>query len=251
MRYFLKLSYRGTNYNGWQIQTKQANKVTVQGKVQEALSKLLRTPTTCMGQGRTDTGVHAKTFYAHFDFEGPLPDQLLMKLNHFLPDDIAIHQIIPVADNAHARFDATQRSYEYHLHFEKNVFLHDLSYLYPYPLDLGKVFEATRLIPSFTDFAPLSKKSPDVKTTICHISEARWETLPGDAGLILHLSANRFLRNMVRRVVGALLSIGRGKLEIEGLREAMEKRENLRINLTAPPQGLYLRAVKYPYIGNS
>ena len=246
MRYFIEVAYRGTNYSGWQI---QKNKFSIQAELNDAVSTVFNEKIACTGAGRTDTGVHAIQSYAHFDALNEIPEGFLKRVNSLLPPDIAIRKLMLVHSDAHARYDATERSYKYYLHYDKDPFLFDKSFFFPYlPLDLEKVYAATDLLLEFKDFAPLSKRNNQVKTTLCDIYKAKWETIPDDKGLIFHISANRFLRGMVRRIVGALLMIGKEKITIEEFKLAMQQKKPLRINISVPPQGLFLNSVKYPYI---
>ena len=246
MRYFLEIAYKGTHYAGFQV---QHNKTTIQGELDKFISTVFNEPVSTMGAGRTDSGVHAVQSYVHFDAENAVPDQFLKRVNSLLPHDIVIKKLIEVAPDAHARFDAVERSYKYYLHYDKDAFLYDRSFFFPFlPLDFEKIEAATKLLPSFKDFAPLSKRNDQVKTTFCDIYEARWETLEDNSGLVFYISANRFLRGMVRRIVGALLMIGKGKITVEEFEKAMQQKKSLRINISVPPQGLFLHSVKYPFI---
>jgi len=248
MRFFLELSYLGTRYKGWQI---QKNEPTVQQEVTHALSTLLNKPVSCMGAGRTDTGVHARQMFAHFDSLNPLPADFRKRLNLLLPGDIACLNVFPVESNAHARFDAILRVYEYHIHFEKDPFLSDFSYYYPYGKPDVKLLEkSAEYLKTCRDFAALSKKDRDQKNTLCEVKEARWETKNGGKQLIFYVAANRFLRGLVRRMVGVQLMLAREKLTLEELEAAMNGDRKLRINVKAPPQGLFLMRIEYPYLKN-
>ena len=203
-RYFIYLSYNGKQYNGWQT---QPNGVTVQQTIEEALATLLREPVPIVGAGRTDAGVHARLMVAHFDREEPIADLkfLAEKLNRVLPKDIAIHRIVSVTPEAHARFDATSRTYKYYLATRKDPFLYDLTYRYPGQLDFEAMNAACPILFEYRDFTSFSKLHTDVKTNNCRIQQARWEK-EGDMW-VFTITADRFLRNMVRAIVGTLLEI--------------------------------------------
>ena len=245
MRYFIQLSYQGSKYCGWQ---KQPQSPSVQETLETAFSTLLRTPTELVGCGRTDTGVHARTYYVHLD-SSVMPDNALSRLNKMLPPDIAIHQILEVKEDAHARFDAVFRAYEYHLHFQKSPFLKEHSFLFPFPArpDFSSVQAAASLLLEYEDFFPFCKSNTDVKTMRCELKEARWEQLD-DNRWVFHIAANRFLRGMVRLVVGMSLNVGLGKVSVEEVREAMEQQTRLKKSWSVPPEGLFLTRVEYPYL---
>ncbi|MCA0930977.1 tRNA pseudouridine(38-40) synthase TruA [Lutimonas saemankumensis] len=243
MRYFIELSYHGKNYHGWQI---QPNEISVQEVIEKALSTLLGSEITVMGCGRTDTGVHAEQFYLHFDFDGILDkDKLKYKLNSFLPKDIAIFQILKVNPEAHARFDAVSRSYTYRISLNKNVFTSELSMNLNFPdLNVAKMNKASMILMDHTDFKCFSRTKTDVKTYECTITEAFWEQKGDD--LNFYISANRFLRNMVRAIVGTLLEIGKGKMTLKEFKEVIESRDRSRAGASAKAKGLFLTSVKYP-----
>lgn len=246
MRYFIEIAYKGTGYAGWQM---QKNKPTIQGTINEALSTVCNTAINITGAGRTDSGVHCLQTFAHFDVDTGLPEKMLYRANKLLPKDIAIRNLIHVAPDAHARFDAISRSYSYYIHATKNPMLADRSFFFPFlPLDLKAMEKATALLTSFKDYKPLSKYNKDLKTTLCDVFNAEWETNSAKQTLVFCITANRFLHGMVRRIVGALLMIGQGKITIEEFKQAMEKGRALRLNISVPPQGLFLCEVKYPYL---
>ncbi len=200
-----------------------------------------------MGAGRTDTGVHAKEMYAHFDFETPLDSQnLIHKLNSYLPKDIVIYDIIPVHEDAHARFDATKRTYEYHIHTFKDVFLQDQSWYYHQNLDLDLMNEASKLLLNYTDFQCFSKVNTDVNTFNCTIFEAYWTQ--ENNNLIFTISANRFLRNMVRAIVGTLVYVGLHKITIEDFNEIIISKSRDNAGFSVPAHGLYLTKIDYDYL---
>lgn len=242
-RYFIYLAYNGAPFCGWQS---QPNGASVQQSVELALSTILRKPITIVGAGRTDTGVHAKEMVAHFEVENPLYnfDYLCRKLNRFLPKEISIHRIIPVADGAHARFHALSRKYQYHLSQEKNPFRYPLHYYYPVKLDFDLMNKACQILFDYNDFTSFSKLHSDAKTNICHIYEANWKQV--DDEWVFTICADRFLRNMVRAIVGTLIEVGRGKLTLEGFRQIIEAKDRCAAGSSVPGNGLYLIEVTYP-----
>ncbi|MFW5756390.1 MAG: tRNA pseudouridine(38-40) synthase TruA [Tangfeifania sp.] len=242
-RYFLQLSYKGTRYHGWQI---QPNAVSVQEVMEKALSTILRETIAVVGAGRTDTGVHASFFVLHFDSEKNNLHQtnLVFKLNRFLPPDIAVSKIFPVNSMAHARFSAVTRTYNYYISTEKNPFHTETSYQYTVPLDVQKMNEAARLLFNYEDFTSFSRLHTDVKTNNCKIYLAEWKRERGQ--LVFTIRADRFLRNMVRAVVGTLLEVGRGKISVEGFREIIEKKDRRAAGKSAPAEGLFLTHIEYP-----
>ncbi len=238
----MELSYKGTNYHGWQ---RQPNANSVQEVLEKALSLLLKEDIQITGAGRTDAGVHAKKMFAHFDFSRTIDAvNLVHKLNSFLPWDIAIHKIHEVIPEAHARFDAFSRSYEYHLHTKKNPFLNDLSWEFKQNLDIEKMNRAASVLLKHSDFKSFSKSKTDVKTYICDIREAYWEQK--EEQLIFHITADRFLRNMVRAIVGTLIEIGRGKMSEEDMEQIIEKQDRSKAGFSVPAHGLYLTDITYP-----
>jgi len=249
-RYFIEIAYHGKNYIGWQV---QPTGISVQAKINEALSLFLREPINVVGCGRTDTGVHASSFFLHFDAENPLPDDLLNRLNRYLPPDIAAKRIIiQIPANAHARFDATYRAYDYYIHFNKNPFLTEFSFFFPWrPLNLEVMQQAIELLPQYTDFRMFCKTGAGSKTTLCNLYKAQMHLNETDQTLRFHLAANRFLRGMVRRIVGCLLFMGKDKISLQEFTEVMNDRKSQfpKINISVPPQGLFLSEVRYPYIG--
>ena len=241
-RFFITLSYNGKNYHGWQV---QPNGSSVQETLEKALSTILRSDISIVGAGRTDTGVHAKMMIAHFDTDVNFDaKELPRRLNCFLPADIAIQKIEQVADELHARFSATKRSYEYHLVTEKCVFSTETAYFYPGALDFDAMNEAAAKLFNYIDFTSFSKLHTDVKTNNCTIYEARWEQV-SPSHWVFHISADRFLRNMVRAIVGTLVDVGRGRYTVEQFREIVDSRDLSRASSGAAPQGLFLSNVKY------
>lgn len=243
-RYFIHLAYNGAAYCGWQTQPALP---TVQQTLEEALTTLLRQPIAVVGCGRTDTGVHASDFYAHFDADANVDTKdIVFKLNNFLPADIAIFDIFQVADNAHARFDATARTYQYHVSDRRLPFRQGQYCRIYYKPDVEKMNEAAKILMEYDDFTSFAKLHTQVKTNICHLTEAHWD-VSGDE-LVFTIRSNRFLRNMVRSVTGTLLDVGRGKLTIDGLREIIEKKNRCAAGVSMPACGLFLTKVEYPYL---
>jgi tRNA pseudouridine38-40 synthase len=246
MRYFLEMAYNGTRFTGWQ---RQPGGQGVQNLVETALSTLLRHPVEVTGCGRTDTGVHASYYVLHFDSPISLDNALIGKLNRFTGPDLAFFRLAEVAPEAHARYDAYLRSYTYFVDIRKNPFHRETAFHFPFfeRLDLEKMSAAASMLLEFEDFAPFCKTHTDVKTMRCQLSRAEWTVNQGAGQLVFHISANRFLRGMVRLIVGECLNIGLGKNTIEGLRRAMERQTMLERAWTVPAEGLFLCEVKYPY----
>lgn len=243
VRYFIEFSYNGKNYFGYQI---QPNAVSVQEEMEKALSTLLREEIKITGAGRTDTGVHAKKIFAHFDTEKSLDQDLSRRLNSFLPPDIAVKRIFPVSDDFHARFDATYRTYEYYISLEKNPFTEDSAWQHwRRPLDIHPMNEACKILFEYEDFTSFAKLHTDNKTNLCKIYKAEWEQ--NGSELKFTVSANRFLRNMVRAIVGTLVEIGAGKLKPEDLRKVIENKNRNSAGTSAPAHGLYLVDVGYDF----
>lgn len=242
MRYLIGFSYKGTHYHGWQI---QPNGVTVQSELTAALSLVLRKEIELTGAGRTDAGVHAKRMAAHFDYEDEIVDSrnLVNKLNSLLPLDIAVHDIKRVADDFHARFDAKSRTYKYYITRSKSPFLTDLAAKMTFPLDVEMMNEAAATLFDYTDFTSFSKVHTDTKTNNCKIMRAEWG-YESDC-LVFTVQADRFLRNMVRAIVGTMLEVGKGKLSVAGFREIIEKKDRCLAGTSAPAEGLYLCDVEY------
>jgi tRNA pseudouridine38-40 synthase len=245
-RFFIHIAYNGTRYHGWQS---QPNAVTVQATIEKALSTLLQTPTAIIGAGRTDAGVHAKEMYAHLDIEVYFERKgLVNKLNSLLPKDIMIYDILPVHNEAHARFDATSRSYEYKIHTYKDIFTDDMSWQFDLPLDIEKMNEAAKILLEYNDFECFSKTHTDVHTFNCIISQAHWEK--NEQSYIFHITADRFLRNMVRAIVGTLIQIGLGKKEVVEMHDIIQSKNRSRAGFSVPAKGLYLTEIVYPYLKN-
>ena len=244
MRYFITLSYDGTRYHGWQV---QPNGPSVQEKLQWALSTILRQENIQVtGAGRTDAGVHARMMVAHFDVETmnfELQD-LTYKLNRLLPQDIAIQKIEPVSDEMHARFSATSRTYHYYIHTVKDPFLRAYSCELHYPLDFQRMNEAAAILMTYDDFGAFCKAHADVKTTLCHITVAQWHQT-SNTSWYFEITANRFLRNMVRAVVGTLIDVGRGRLSLDDFRKVIEGKRRTEAGESMPANALFLEEVKY------
>ncbi len=244
MRYFIEFAYNGKNYCGRQS---QPHSPSVQETINKALSTLLRTQIDVLGAGRTDTGVHARQMYAHFDHDVIADTEtLLQRMNSFLPKDIAIYRIIPVHDDAHARFDATSRTYEYHISTYKDVFEHEGSWYNFHPLNVDRMNEAAKVLFDYIDFKCFSKTHTDVKTFNCKIKEAYWQQK--GTHLVFTVTADRFLRNMVRAIVGTLVNVGLGKMSTDDFRTVIESRDRNKAGFSVPAHGLYLIKVEYPYI---
>ena len=243
MRYFIEFSYNGKNYFGYQIQPKD---ISVQEELEKALSTILREPIKTTGAGRTDTGVHAKKMFAHFDTSQDLSPQLVHQLNSFLPNDIAVYKIFKVKDDFHARFDATFRTYEYYISLEKNPFTQDSAWQHwRRPLDINKMNEACRILFDYEDFTSFAKLHTDNKTNLCSIYKAKWEQ--NGTELKFTVSANRFLRNMVRAIVGTMVDIGAGKIQPEDFRNIIENKNRNSAGTSAPAHGLFLVDVGYDF----
>ncbi|WP_366187038.1 tRNA pseudouridine(38-40) synthase TruA [Flavobacterium ovatum] len=244
MRYFIKLAYNGTPYHGWQY---QPNAASVQETLNKALSVLLNSEINAMGAGRTDTGVHAREMFAHFDCDKIIDaTKLIYKLNSFLPKDIAIFDIILVTDEAHCRFDATKRTYQYHINTIKNVFLNEQSWFLNQKLDVALMNQAAKILFNHTNFQCFSKVNTDVNTFDCTIFEAHWQENGSD--LVFTISANRFLRNMVRAIVGTLVNVGMHKISVDDFEKIIESKNRDKAGISVPAHGLYLTKIVYPYL---
>ncbi len=241
-RFFVEIKYDGTNYHGWQI---QQNANSVQAKINHALSTLLQTDIMVTGAGRTDTGVHAKQLFAHFDTSVKFEiSTIQFKLNSILPNDISCSSITKVANDAHARFSATVRTYEYWITPTKNPFLTNKAYYFPYPLDIDLINSALKQLLNYTDFSCFSKSNTDTHTNDCNITFANWEVK--NECIVFTITANRFLRNMVRAIVGTMLNIGQQKISIDELSTIIDSKNRSKAGTSAPAHGLYLTKVIYP-----
>lgn len=242
LRYFIELSYNGKAYHGWQY---QPNAQSVQDVLESCLSTLLKKEISIVGAGRTDTGVHAKQMFAHFDSEEKIDQiDLLYKLNSFLPKDIAIAKIHEVNDDAHARFSAESRSYLYRISREKDAFNFDYAYSFKQALDLKAMKDCCDLLLNHKNFKCFSRSNTDVKTYNCNVMLAEWVQM--DNELHFRIKADRFLRNMVRAVVGTLLEVGQGKMTINEFKAVLDSKDRTKAGPSAPAHGLYLTEVEYP-----
>lgn len=244
-RYFIQIAYKGTNYAGFQIQ-KNAN--SIQAEIEKALKVFFKTDFELTCSSRTDAGVHALNNYFHFDSDILPPQQKLTmavyNLNAILPNDIIVKAFYPVTDNAHSRFDALYRDYEYYVYNRKNPFLEDRAYYYPYTLEIERLQEAAQLLKNHTDFTSFSKRNTQVKTFDCIISKSQW--VQRNDCLVYNVRSNRFLRGMVRGLVGTMLRVGTGKTSIPDFREIIESKDCSNADFSVPSQGLFLIEVKYP-----
>lgn len=243
MRYFVTFSYDGSRYHGWQI---QPNGNSVQAELQRALTILLRRETTVVGAGRTDAGVHARMMVAHFDVDESQEDcaQMVYRLNRILPRDIAVSRVEPVAEDMHARFSATSRTYHYYIHTRKDPFLRSYSCELHYDLDFEAMNTAAAMLLEYDDFGAFCKSHADVKTTLCRVSAARWHQMT-DHSWYFEITANRFLRNMVRAVVGTLVDVGRHRLTIDDFRRVVEGRRRTEAGESMPGEALFLEDIRY------
>jgi tRNA pseudouridine38-40 synthase len=241
LRYFLEVSYRGTNYHGWQIQN---NALSVQQVLEEKLSVLLKSETETIASGRTDTGVHGRQQFVHFDTSGELPPNFLYRLNCILPRDISANSLVPVLPDAHARFDAISREYEYHITTVKNPFLQGLAWEFGKPLDFDLMNKAAEKLLHYDDFECFSKVHTDVATFLCKIEKAEFTKKGTD--VIFTIRANRFLRGMVRAIVGTLTDVGLGKLQPDQFESIICSKNRKNAGAQAPPEGLFLTKIAYP-----
>tara|TARA_B110000090_G_scaffold136031_1_gene149687 strand:+ start:2339 stop:3064 length:726 start_codon:yes stop_codon:yes gene_type:complete len=241
LRYFIELSYNGKNYHGWQI---QPDVISVQQKVNNALSIVLQTEISVVGAGRTDTGVHASQMFAHFDVDQELAGNVVFKFNSILPEDIVVYAVFLVDPEKHARFNAVSRSYAYKICLGRDPFLLDFAWqIHSQKFDLNLMNEAAKLLLEYQDFESFSKVKTEVYTFNCDITKAVW--IEKENELTFHISANRFLRNMVRAIVGTLLEVGSGKKTIEDFRKIIESKNRSKAGLSVPAKGLFLTAIKY------
>ena len=242
MRRFIQLSYDGAAYHGWQ---KQPNARSVQQTLQEALSTLLQTDIEVVGAGRTDAGVSARMMVAHFEISKACDnEQLVYKLNKLLPHDIAVQRIWEVSDEMHARFSASSRTYHYYIHTRKDPFVRQYSWLVTFPLDFARMNEAASRLADFDDFTSFSKVNTDTKTNLCNVTEAHW-TREGENTWRFTITANRFLRNMVRAIVGTLIEVGRGRMTVDEFRQVIEQKNRCSAGDSVPGHALFLVDVSY------
>ena len=241
MRYFIELSYDGTPFVGWQ---RQRAGDSVQSCLEDALSILFSKPISIVGAGRTDAGVHAHQLFAHVDIDEHIDQDLMFRLNKLLPKEIAVNNIITVSQDAHARFDAVSRTYRYQINKQKNPFLQKRSYHFAKPLDLDLMNQAAKILIDHEDFKCFSKSRTDVKTYVCDIQEAYWQQ--NGSELAFYIQANRFLRNMVRAIVGTLIEVGLRKISISDFETILASRDRSQAGYSVPAHGLYLEKVNYP-----
>lgn len=242
-RYFIELAYNGTRFHGWQV---QPNAPSVQEHLEKALSVICRERISVTGAGRTDTGVHARFFVAHFDSENERLDhpEFIGKLNGFLNNDIIIFRIYKVKPDAHARFDAISRTYHYYITRQKDPFAQETAWYFKYPLDVGEMNEACRILFEYSDFTSFSKLHSDVKTNNCKIYQAEWKEQGSQ--LIFVVKADRFLRNMVRAIVGTLIEVGQGKISPDDFRQVIELKNRGAAGVSVPARGLFIVGIEYP-----
>ena len=244
MRYFIEFAYKGTNYHGWQA---QPNAITVQSVLGNAMETVLRQPIILTGAGRTDAGVHARQMFAHFDCETELNfEQLVYKINSLLPKDIVVYNFYNVSETAHARFDATKRTYEYYINTKKNAFQSNDSWYFQNNLNINLMNKACEILKTHTDFECFSKVNTDVNTFNCSIHCAFWEQK--NENLLLTISADRFLRNMVRAIVGTMINIGLEKVSLLQFESILKSKDRKKAGFSAPAEGLYLTKVEYDFL---
>jgi tRNA pseudouridine38-40 synthase len=244
MRYFLEISYKGTHFHGFQ---EQENNLTIQGEVNRVLKDLLGHEIESVGSGRTDTGVHCRSQFMHFDTTKEIKDRtnFIYRMNRMLPYEILVYQLFPVREELSARFSANSRSYEYHITQSKNPFLSEFAYFYPFPkLNIAQMNEAAQKLFYYTDFEAFSKVKTEVAHFICHIKKAEWKE--ENEEIVFYITADRFLRGMVRAVVGTLLEVGSNKISIEEFEEVIQSKDRKKAGRAVPPQGLFLVEVSYP-----
>ena len=246
-RYFLHLAYNGAPFHGWQS---QPNAVSVQGTLEKALSTIMRTEIKVTGAGRTDTGVNATKMFAHVDFSQPIADKksFIHRLNSLLGKDIVVYDLIPVAPDAHARFDATSRTYKYYVNTERSPFLYNFSWYCHFPLDFDKMNEAAAMMYNYIDFTSFSKLHTDVMTNNCKVTHAEW--LRNGDQWEFTITADRFLRNMVRAIVGTLVEVGKGKISVDEFCKIIECKDRCAAGSSIPGNALFLWNVTYPYINS-
>lgn len=244
LRYFLEVSYKGTNYSGFQSQ-KNAN--SIQEEVEKAFAILHKEKAVLTGSSRTDAGVHALQNFFHFDFDRPLNPQLVYKINAILPKDIVVKSVRQVQPDAHCRFDAVSREYKYFVYRQKDPFLRDRAYYYPYKINIEKLQQAAAILTEYQDFTSFSKRNTQVKTFVCQIQRSEW--FQENQCLVYNVKANRFLRGMVRALVATMLKVGRGTIDLERFRSIVEAKDCTQASFAVPATGLFLVAVNYPQQG--
>lgn len=240
-RYFIEVAYNGIGYAGFQI---QQNAVTIQSEVEHALSVLFKRQFILTGSSRTDAGVNALQNYFHFDTDQSVSERNIYNLNAILPPAIVVKNIIMVPAEAHCRYDAISREYAYHIYNHKNPFLFNRAYFFPYTIDFDLLQQAAAVITDYTDFTSFSKRNTQVKNFICRITESRWSQ--ESESVVYHVTANRFLRGMVRGLSGTMLQVGRGKISLDDFRNILASKDCSQVNFAVPGHGLYLVNVNYP-----
>jgi len=240
-RYFLEVSYKGTNYSGFQI---QQNANSIQAEIEKAFQILQKEKIDLTGSSRTDAGVHALQNFFHFDFEGEINSHFVYKMNAILPDDIVLQKLMPVDHEAHCRFDAISREYKYFIYRHKDPFLEDTAFYFPYKLNIELMQQAAAMIQTYRDFTSFSKRNTQVRTFNCHIMASDWQW--EDECLVFYVTADRFLRGMVRALVATMLKIGRGKMTIAEFKNVVEEKDCSKASFAAPSQGLFLMRVNFP-----
>jgi tRNA pseudouridine38-40 synthase len=246
LRYFLHLAYKGTHYHGWQ---RQVSAISIQETIEAALTKMLKVPCKIHGCGRTDTGVHASQYFAYLDLEGEYDFDLVERVNRILPEDIAVFEFIPVTSRANTQRDAISRTYDYYFHFNKHPYLAELSTYYDGPvLDVEAMNKAAEILTKHEDFRALCKSPDKVNHTRCRVMSAEIRFLKHVDGIQFSITANRFLKGMIRLIVNKLIKVGQGKMSVAELDEFIGKKENPAYKVLAPPQGLYLSKVVYPFL---
>lgn len=244
MRYFIEIAYKGTKYHGWQS---QPNAISVQQVLTNGIATILQEKINLTGAGRTDTGVHARQMFAHFDYEFEIEKELLIhKLNSFLPQDIAVSKIYKVENESHARFDATKRTYEYRIHNKKSAFENESSWYFQHQLNINLMNSACEILKKYTDFECFSKVNTDVNTFNCNIDTAFWHEQQNN--LIFTISADRFLRNMVRAIVGTMINIGLEKVSLQDFKSIIDSKDRKKAGFSVPAHGLYLTKVTYDFL---
>ncbi len=242
-RYFLEVSYKGTAYSGFQTQ-KNAN--TIQAEVEKAFAILQKESIIMTGSSRTDAGVHAFQNYFHFDYSGTINPNFIYKINAILPGDIVAKKLYPVTDESHCRFDALSREYSYYIYRQKDPFLKDRAFFFPYKLDFDMMREAADIVKEYTDFTSFSKRNTQVKNFVCQVEESKW--ILESNYLVYNVKANRFLRGMVRALTATMLKIGRGRISLVEFRSIIEAKDCTKTSFAVPPHGLFLMRVKYPEV---
>lgn len=240
-RYFIEVSYKGTRYSGFQVQD---NAITIQAVVEKALQVFYKQTIALTGSSRTDAGVHALQNFFHFDTDINIVPDRLYNINAILPSDVVIKNIYPVKDDAHSRFLATSREYKYFIYQHKDPFLEDRAWFYPFKLDIKLLQEAAKIVTTYKDFTSFSKRNTQVNNFFCNIEKSQW--LETESGLVYNVQANRFLRGMVRGLVGTMLRVGRGVVTLDGFKQIIEAKDCAKADFTTPPHGLFLVSVYYP-----